>query len=119
MKSIFEQAADALDNLEERLSKQQKEAEAYEDEFKKKNKLYKAFCRANSKNTATIGEAEDFAIHILSDVLAKKTVGKGDKEIEEVFDAFHNKLITGIKEYRERYSYLLAMSVVSQKHKKK
>lgn len=124
-KDIFQQ----LDNMlsmtksmykttSEKMEKQAKEAEAYEDEFKKKNKMYKAFCRLNLKPTS-LDEAEDFAVHILGCILAKKTAGLSNEGIEKVFNAFHDKILKAILEYREHYSFALAWGVVSKRHMEK
>lgn len=106
------------ETFEEHLLQSKKETEAYEDAFKKKNKLYRAFCRANGKGTATLEEAEDCAIHILADVLSKKLMCESDEEKKKVFDTFHRKLINSILEYREHFAFLLAWGAASKEARK-
>lgn len=122
-KDIIEKLADldlqkaVLDTLEEKLDKQAKEAEAYENEFKKKNKIYKAFCDLKVKD-ASVEEAEDFACRILGCVLAKKTVDATSDEIKEIFEDLHNRIMEAIVGFREHYSLLLAWGALSKKQMK-
>jgi len=109
--------ADMLDDLSEKIDKQSKEAEAYENEFRKKNKMYDAFYGLKLKSPS-LDEAEDFAVHILGTVLAKKTAGQTEEEIEKVFRAFNDKLMGAIMEFRKHYSYLLALGIVRKNQMK-
>lgn len=116
MGDMLSMAESMLGTLSEKMEKQAKYAKAYEDDFAKRNKLYKAF--SGLKVETSIDEAEDFAVHILGAVLAKKTAGQTEKELEKAFRTFSDKLMGAIMEFREHYSYLLALGVASKKQMK-
>ena len=107
-----------LDDLSEKISKQGEEADAYENEFRKSNKMYDAFCGLKLR-PSSLDEAEDFAVHILGAVLAKKIAGQRGEEMGKTFRTFSDKLNGAIMEFREHYSYLLALGVAAKEQKGK
>lgn len=115
---LMESAEETANKLAERMEKAEKDAKDYEDAFKAKNPLFKAFCRTK-KPCVSLDVAEDFAIHILANVLCKKTVGKAEeKEISEVFDDFRGRLYKEMVAFRDHYALCLASGVLSDKLRK-
>ncbi len=115
---LMEAAEETANKLAERMEKAEKDAKEYEDAFKAKNPLYKAFCRTK-KPAVSLDVAEDFAIHILANVLCKKTVGKEtEQEISEVINDFRNRLFNEMKAYKDHYALYLASGVLSDKLRK-
>ena len=103
-----------FDTVSEKIAKQQKEAEKYESDWKKKNPLYRNFCKVN-KGSQPLQVAEDFACHVLGSVLAKKIAGKSKDELKEIFDDMMEHVIKEANEFNAHYSYLMAMGIAANK----
>lgn len=65
---IVGMVSSVLGTLEKKIAEQQKKVEAYEKAWKKKNPLWRNFCKVN-KGEQPIEVAEDFACHVIAQAL--------------------------------------------------
>lgn len=90
--------------------------EAYEKAWKKKNPLWRNFCKVN-KGEQPIEVAEDFACHVIAQVLAKKIAGKSHDEIKTIYSEMNDKIIKEVLEFNDVYAYMLAMGAAASRGK--
>lgn len=76
---IVGMVSSVLDTMQKKISEQQKKVEAYEKAWKKKNPLWRNFCKVN-KGEQPIEVAEDFACHVIAYMLAMGAAASRDKE---------------------------------------
>lgn len=112
MNKILKESEEVLDSFAAKMEQSEKDIKAYEEGFKKKNPLYKAFCNMKSMPVVSIDVAEDFAVHILADVLNKKIAGKSHEETAKVLHDYQDRLTKEIFAYRNAYAFELAAAVV-------
>lgn len=115
---IVGMVSSVLGTLEKKIAEQQKKVEAYEKAWKKKNPLWRNFCKVN-KGEQPIEVAEDFACHVIAQVLAKKIVGKSHDEIKTIYSEMNDKIIKEVLEFNEVYAYMLAMGAAASREKER
>ena len=103
--------------MEKKISEQNKKVEAYEKAWKKKKPLWRNFCKVN-KGEQPIEVAEDFACHVIAQVLAKKIAGKSHDEIKTIYSEMNDKIIKEVLEFNDVYAYMLAMGAAASREKK-
>ena len=113
---IVGMVSSVLGTMEKKIAEQQKKVEAYEKAWKKKNPLRRNFCKVN-KGEQPIEVAEDFACHVIAQVLTKKIVGKSHDEIKTIYSEMNDKIIKEVLEFNDVYAYMLAMGAAASREK--